>query len=84
MSLQANPEMWRQNPPPSLRNKMIELTTAIHVLGIGTENSGEAHQRFRQLLHELQNERDTKFLPVLWILIGINLYPLKPGLLRYL
>jgi hypothetical protein len=84
MLLQANPELWRPAPSPQLLDRIMELTTAVHVYAIGTDNSGAAHQHFRQLLQALQGEMDTRVLPVVWILTGLNFFRLKRWLLRYL
>ncbi len=67
MALQANAQMWTPNPPPHLLQQMTALTTAIHVMGIGTETSGGAHQHFLHVTQALQAETDTKVLPIIWL-----------------
>ena len=84
MGIQANAELWEPSPHPQLLQRMTELTTAIHVFAIGTEDSGAAYQRFRLLQDEVQTEADTKLLPILWMVTGINLLLIKRWLLRYL
>lgn len=77
MALQANPELWLAGPPKALVNRMIDLTDAIHLFAIGDDAMGQANAWFGVLQAELSKERRTRVLPIIWILTGINLLPLK-------
>jgi len=63
---------------------MVDLTDSIHLFAIGDQRMAQAHAHFHLLRAQLQMEKDSKILPLIWLVTGINLFPLKPPLLRYL
>lgn len=89
MAFQASPDLWLKGRWTSSRQKelavqMVDLTDSIHLFAIGDQRMGQAHAHFHLLCTQLRMEKDSKVLPLLWLVTGINLFPLKPALLRYL
>jgi hypothetical protein len=74
----ATPDLWLQNPPQHLLNRVNELLAAVHFLGIGDiANSKAAHWGYAEAGDELGREQTTKVLPVIWAITGFNLFFLK-------
>jgi hypothetical protein len=79
MAFQASPLLWVPNAQQAgLEAHTITLIEAVHLLGIGdVANSKAAHWAYLEVGDELGREQTTKILPIIWAIIGINLYFLK-------
>ena len=80
MDFQANPELWDGSAPPDMVKSAIQLIESIHIQGIGDLTlayPAGAHAFYKIVMTQLDLEKKTKVLPVIWALTGINLFFLK-------
>jgi hypothetical protein len=76
MAFQANPELWFPNPhQDALKSYMCQLTEAIHTRGIGDDELVVGtHALFSRAVAELNVEKESKVLPLIWAATGFNLF----------
>lgn len=80
MAFQANPDLWGPSPPAHLVKSAAQLTESVHIQGIGDgslQHPPAAFVFYKQVSHHLDLERDSKVLPLIWLVIGLNLFGLK-------
>lgn len=78
MAFQARPELWQQHPPQQLVDHMLTLIEAVHIVGIGDLTAQKsAHWHLKVTENEFNREWDSKVLPLIWAVTGINLLFLK-------
>lgn len=84
MMFQSNSELWKSKPDKSLELRMVEVTEQIHWYGINNSNKPFAYRYFKSVTKELKLERESKVLPIIWLLLNINLFSIKRGIIKFL
>jgi hypothetical protein len=87
MAFQANPELWVKTPSPDLVKSAVQLIEALHIAGIGDaslQHPPAAYLHYVQVTNQLQRENDSKVLPLIWLVIGINLFGPKHQLATWI
>lgn len=69
--------------PDFLTQRKKELVTKLHTEGIGDLNKPAAYSKFELLKEEIQKEKDSKVLPIIWFISNINFFHLKHFILKY-
>ncbi len=75
MAFQATPELWSPHPPAHVVAYAVGLIESVHIGGIGDgslQGRAAAYVFYMQMTHQLSRERDSKILPVIWLVTGIN------------
>lgn len=83
---QSGSDLWKnKKPPKKLADRMAELTGLIHWYGIGNSmQSSSAHNAFDRINHNLQDERNTRIIGMIWFITSINLFRFKRFIVNYL
>ena len=79
MAFLANPGLYSAHPPAELVARAIRLVEVVHIEGIGVASAEHpaAYVFYSQVTFQLSRERDSKVLPLIWLVTGINLFALK-------
>lgn len=78
MALQASPELWDPIPQPKFVSYVLTQIEAVHIRGIGDDQLViGAHALYLRVVAELEREKTSTVLPIIWIATGLNLFFLK-------
>ena len=78
----SNAEVW-DSIKPEIKKRAEDLLVVVHKL-IGGENDGQARTAYINLRKELEKEKNSKIVPFIWLLTGLNFFGLKRFICRYL
>ena len=78
----SNAEVW-DSVKPELKKRAEDLLVVIHKL-IGGEYDGQARTAYLSLRKELEKEKNSKVVPFIWLLTGLNFFRLKEFICKYL
>ncbi|MEJ0021258.1 MAG: hypothetical protein WDN47_01610 [Candidatus Doudnabacteria bacterium] len=77
----SNAEVW-DNIKPEIKKRAEDLLVVVHKL-IGGEHDGQARTAYLSLRKELEKEKNSKVVPFIWLLTGLNFFRLKRFICRY-
>ncbi len=80
-SFLSNVEVWG-GTNLEIKKRAEDLLVVVHKL-IGGESDGQARTAYLNLRKELEKEKKSKVIPIIWLLIGVNLYKLKMFIYKY-
>ena len=78
----SNAEVW-DNIKPEIKKRAEDLLVVVHKL-IGGEPDGQARTAYLNLRKELEKEKNSKVVPFIWLLTGLNFFRLKQFVCKYL
>lgn len=82
---QSNVELWDENEQSEgIKNRGIELQQRLHISGIGDSDKGAAHSKYQNVRTEINKEKNSKALPIIWLLTGLSFFRLKEFICKYL
>lgn len=86
MTYQANSGLWQKENQGIEDDRMTMLTGLVHWYGIGVNNPERpfGHFYYLQVRKEIESERSSIFLPIVWFLTGFNFFKFKKWFCKYL
>lgn len=80
----TNVELWDKAAPSEAVDRAQNLYVTIHIGGIGGYNDNGARKAYLDIRTEIDKEKNSKIIPIIWLVTGINLFKLKEFFCKYL